>query len=117
MDKVDSFKNRLQQAIDDANLQQIEVSRLSGISKSLLNKYLKGISEAGNKKLYALANALNVSPVWLLGYDVPKNDLDKLKKDSSKIDKLTKFITNLSEEDFNKLIILLKTVFNYEDSS
>lgn len=74
MDLNSNFRVRLREAIDYSGLQQVEVAKLSGISKSLLNKYLKGISEAGNDKLLVLGKALNVSPVWLMGYDVPMRE-------------------------------------------
>mgnify|MGYP003298325557 CR=1 FL=1 len=71
MEKISTFKDRLHEAIVVSGLQQVVVAERAGISKSLLNKYLKGVSEAGNNKLYSLSQALNVSPVWLMGYDVP----------------------------------------------
>lgn len=89
MKKVTTFSSRLNEAILSSRLQQIEVANLSGISKSLLNKYLKGKSEAGNDKLYKLANALNVSPVWLMGYDVSMETEQEEIPDIYPIEKVT----------------------------
>ena len=79
MQIVDSFQNRLQTAMKIRNIKQVELVEKSKLDKTLLNKYLSGISNAGQKKLTALADALNVNEVWLMGYDVPMER--ELKKD------------------------------------
>lgn len=75
MKKIELFKNRLAQSIEESQLTQKEIAEKAGISTSLLNKYLKGVSEAGNHKLLLISNALNVNPVWLMGYDVDKYEI------------------------------------------
>lgn len=82
MEKISTFKDRLQIAISNSKLQQSEVAKYSGISRSLINKYLKGISEAGNDKLYALGKTLNVNPVWLMGFDVPVKESNSSNQDN-----------------------------------
>lgn len=74
MELVSNFKDRLNEAILESGLQQIQISSLTGISKSLLNKYIKGIAVAKTDKIQKLAYVLKVNPVWLLGYDVCKED-------------------------------------------
>lgn len=74
MKLISTFGERLNTAINESGLQQIQVAKLAGISKSLLNKYIKGIATAKNDKLYNLSLVLKVNPVWLLGYDVNKKD-------------------------------------------
>lgn len=69
--KVESFANRLKQAMNIANVKQIDLANRTNIDKSLINKYIKGVAEAGNDNLPLIAKALNVSEVWLMGYDVP----------------------------------------------
>lgn len=69
--KIDTFANRLQMALFLNNMKQADLVRKSGIDKTLLNKYIKGVSEASNEKLATLAENLNVNEMWLLGYDVP----------------------------------------------
>ena len=41
MNITDTFQTRLKQAMIKTGMRQIEVCRLTGISQSLLNKYLK----------------------------------------------------------------------------
>lgn len=83
--KQDSFSNRLKLAMQKNCFKQIDVVNRSEnkIDKSLLNKYLNGVSEAGNDKLSILADVLNVNEVWLMGYDVPMNQM-AFKEDKTK---------------------------------
>lgn len=71
MKPVDTFQNRLQKAITIKNTKPVELHEKTGISESLLSKYLSGNAVARQKKLALLADALNVNEVWLMGYDVP----------------------------------------------
>lgn len=68
---IDTFQNRLKKAMEFNNMKQVDLVEKTKLDKSLINKYLAGISKAGQKKLTILANALNVNEVWLMGYDVP----------------------------------------------
>lgn len=73
MELVAKFKDRLVEAMDYKGLRQVKISEETGISSSLLNKYVKGISKPESIKLGILAKSLGVSPVWLIGYDVSMN--------------------------------------------
>jgi len=82
--KQDSFANRLQKAMDKKGLKQIDIVNKTKIDKTLINKYLSGVSEAKQDNLELLANALDTNEVWLMGYDVPFEPLnindDNIKK-------------------------------------
>lgn len=84
--KIDSFANRLKQAMNNKRMKQIELANKTKIDKSLINKYIKGIAEAGNDNLPTIAEILGVSEVWLMGYDVP---IDFDKNISQSIEQLT----------------------------
>lgn len=71
MDKIDNFANRLKIAMDIREISQSELSTRSKIWKSAISAYLKGDYEAKQDKVDVLASVLNVSPLWLMGYDVP----------------------------------------------
>lgn len=71
MKPIDTFQNRLQQAINRINIKPVELHEKTNISESLLSKYLSGNAVARQRKLALIAEALNVNEVWLMGYDVP----------------------------------------------
>ena len=75
--KVDTFAHRLDIAMKENNVNQIELSEKTKmyskfISQSLINKYLKGKAFARQTNIYILSKILNVNESWLMGYDSPK---------------------------------------------
>lgn len=70
-DKKASFQSRLRAGLDAAGMTQSELSKQSGVSKSSISRYLSGAWEAKQDAVYLLAQALDVSEAWLMGYDVP----------------------------------------------
>lgn len=88
---IDSFSNRLNEAIRIRNIKPIELSEKTGIDKSKISSYMNGRYKAKQKGVYLLAKALNVSEAWLMGLDVPMNkDINIIKKKTVKIPVLGK---------------------------
>lgn len=80
MKPIDTFKNRLQKAMDFRNMKQVELVEKTGLDKTLINKYLAGVTNAKQDKLTILSEALNINEVWLMGYDIPMERNVKLDK-------------------------------------
>lgn len=80
MKTIDTFKNRLEKALFVRKMKPVELHNRTGISESLISKYLSGEAVARQKKLTLLASALDINEVWLLGYDVPMESENILKK-------------------------------------
>lgn len=85
---------RLQQWMDENNATQTDIldkcKRYSekygiDISKSLLSQYVSGKIEPGDKRLFILSKALDVSPVWLMGYDVPKEPEPDIQEEKNEL--------------------------------
>ena len=70
----ENFSIRLDKAMKLRNIKSVELHEKTGISESLLSKYLSGNALARQNKISALSKALDVSPAWLMGYDVPISD-------------------------------------------
>lgn len=69
--KPSNFSGRLKEALRITCMKQIELSRSTGIDKGTINNYLAGKYEPKQDRLEIIAKALDVDPVWLMGYDVP----------------------------------------------
>lgn len=85
-DKNTSY--RLKEIMNERNLKQVDILEKvqplckkynEKINKSHLSQWVSGTNEPNQRKLFILAEALNVSEVWLMGFDVPMNktDIDK----------------------------------------
>lgn len=77
-DLIDTFANRLRYAIMIKDIKPIELSKKTGISKTNISCYMSGKYEAKQDGVKSLADALNVNPVWLMGYNVPMDKNVKL---------------------------------------
>lgn len=88
---VEPCSVRIRKALSVRNMTQTELCEKAKISKSTLSEYLKGLYEPKQDKVFILSQALNVDPVWLMGYDVPmeKKEEPKIQKDSPDESKLT----------------------------
>lgn len=88
---VSTFKDRLREGINDADLTQSELARRSGIHRAIISDYVRGKYEAKQDKLYQLAKELNVSESWIMGYDVkkerrhPEEQVENTKKENGDI--------------------------------
>ncbi|ATH60417.1 transcriptional regulator [Staphylococcus nepalensis] len=81
---MNSFKDRLKFAMQNKNLNQSELSKLTGIGRNSISDYLKGKYEAKQDKIYILAKYLNVNEAWLMGYDVSKERVSDEQRDVTK---------------------------------
>lgn len=90
--------NRLDNALNSAGLRPVELSERSGVSQASISQYLSGTHTPSNESAGKMAKVLGVSPVWLMGFDVPKyldpspekaaHDLYDLAKDSALMEAL-----------------------------
>ena len=93
-ERVDSTSKRIRIAMQNTGKKQIDLVKETGIDKSRISNYLKGNYEPKQDAIYKLAKVLDVSEMWLWGYDVPmerpveqkENDeivdlIDRLQKD------------------------------------
>lgn len=76
--KTSTFSQRLREAMYIRRLNQTDLHLLTGIGKSSISTYLKGDYKAKQDKVDLLAKILDVSPAWLMGYDVPMESVRPL---------------------------------------
>ena len=65
---------RLASALADAGLKAQDLVERTGIPKASISHYLNGYYCPTSSKAEKMAKVLGVSPVWLMGFDVPKID-------------------------------------------
>jgi transcriptional regulator with XRE-family HTH domain len=72
MKRVASFSERLKEALHHSGKRQVDISIETGIDKGSISNYLNGRYEPKFLTAVKLAQALAVSEMWLMGFDVPK---------------------------------------------
>ena len=76
-DPIESCAKRIRKALSVRNMTQSELCRRTKIATSAMSEYIKGLYDPKQDKIYIMAQALNVDPVWLMGFDVPMEPDDK----------------------------------------
>lgn len=69
--RVATFSDRLKEGMNIRKMRSVDLARRSNLSESLISNYRSGRFEAAQVNLQKLAEALDVSIAWLMGYDVP----------------------------------------------
>lgn len=84
------IKDRLQEALSARNMTASELAVKSGINKGSISKYLKGTVTPKQTAIGCLASALDVSPAWLLGFDLTKDGKEPPAIDISRLSDINK---------------------------
>ena len=92
--RVALTKDRIREAMVDANKKQADLVRETGLNRGTISRYLSGEVEPRQDAAYKLALVLNVSETWLWGYDVPKERTDMQKRN----DDLVKIIAQMRKD-------------------
>lgn len=69
--RVSTTPERLRTAMRVKGKKQVDLIRATGINRGAMSSYLSGRYEPKQEAVYKLALALDVSEMWLWGYDVP----------------------------------------------
>lgn len=95
-------KNRIREALSIRNMKQVELAEKTGIAKGTINNWLNNRYQPKQKPLMKMAKVLDVSEMWLAGYDVPM----ERPQAQIKNDELAQLINNIRKnEDLKDLFI------------
>lgn len=63
---------RLRDAMAERNIIAQDLAERSGVSKASISQYINGSHKPSNVSAGKMAEVLEVSPLWLMGFDVPR---------------------------------------------
>ena len=72
MEKVETLGKRLQQLMEERDLNYDRLGRVLDMKPQTLNRYVLGQREPKARVATEMAMRLEVDPLWLQGYDVPR---------------------------------------------
>lgn len=88
-------KNRIKEALAIRNMKQIELAEKTGISRGTINNWISHRYQPKQTPLYKMAKVLEVSEMWLAGYDVPmERPIAQIKNDE-----LVQLINNIRKNE------------------
>ncbi len=96
---VATFEERLAYAMSLRGKRQIDLANHFGWSRSTVSQYCdpKISYKPKADRMYRIAEYLNVSPVWLMGYDVPMNGV-------SERDRLVEIVNDMDSRSVSALV-------------
>ena len=95
-------RNRVREALAIRNMKQVELCEKTGIKKSSVNNWLAQRWQPKQNALMKMAQVLDVSEMWLAGYDTPMERPIEQKKS----DELAQLIHSMrTDEDLKNLFI------------
>lgn len=100
-------QNRIEEALRMRGIKQVELVEKTGIDKASINSYCKQRWQPKQKNLTKIARVLNVSEIWLAGYDVP------MERPAAQVngDALVEVFNRIKkDEDFKDLIIKINSL-------
>lgn len=108
---MDNFekRNRIREALSIRDMKQVELAEKAGIAKGTINNWLNQRYQPKQKPLYKMAQVLDVSEMWLAGYDVPMERPEEQKKS----DELVQLITEIrKDKDLQRLFLSICNLTN-----
>ena len=88
-------RNRIAEALSIRGMKQIELAEKAGVSKSSLNHWTKQDWQPKQKALFKMARVLEVSEMWLAGYNTPM----ERPKTQLKMDELAQVINVIRKDE------------------
>lgn len=110
--RIATTSARLKEAMYAASKTPADLARETGLNKSTLSRYLSGAIEPKQNAIAKLASSLNVSEMWLWGYDVPMVKKETAPEDGLSESKrqLLALAENCTEEDAERLLKVMELV-------
>lgn len=78
--RISTTAERLREALTRSGKKQADLVRATGLDRGSVSSYLAGKYEPKQTAVYKMATFLDVSEMWLLGYDVPMERTAEQKK-------------------------------------
>ena len=109
---------RLREAMDAAKMKQADLARATGLSKGGISNYVMGRYEPKSDIISKLAIALKCSEMWLMGYDVPKERIQK-SPDEPKLtegeEMLLKLFRQIPEENRGMVLEMIRAAVRSQE--
>lgn len=104
------IKNRLSEALSLRSMRQVELADKTGLTQSQINSWKRNRWQPKQEALYKMAKVLDVSELWLAGYDVPMERPVEQKK----MDDLAEIIHKLRNN--NKYVDIMNYIIKLDDT-
>lgn len=116
---LERCSKRISKALLVRDMKQSELCEKTKIPKSAMSQYLSGAFEPKQDRLHIIAKALDVNPVWLMGYDVPMEREEKKSPEEPQLTEGEKMLLDLFRrvpEDQQQLVLqMIRAALNSQE--
>ncbi len=103
--KIDTFQNRLKEVMEDKQIESNKLSESTTIIKTLMLNLSSKKQKPSVEEVYLIANELGVNPLWLIGYNINKTEVEGTKGE------IISLLNKLNNEQLLKANEILKENF------
>ena len=104
--------NRISEALEMRGWKQVDLVERTGIAKSSINAWVKQNWQPRQKALMKMAQVLDVSEMWLAGYDAPIERAPEQKQ----ADALVELFNQLrSDAEFKELVFKIRSDAEFKE--
>ena len=118
-ERKSNCSERIATALAIRNMKQSELCEITKIPKSAISQYISGSFEPKQDRIYLIAQALDVSEAWLMGYDVPMDRGKKNSPDKVELTEGEKMLLDLFKrvpEDKQKMVLqMIRVALNSKE--
>lgn len=105
-------KNRIREALEMRGMKQIELAEKSGIRRGTISNWLNNKYQPKQPALAVMARILDVSELWLAGYDIPMERAPEQKQ----ADALVELFNQLrSDAEFKELVFKIRSDAEFKE--
>ena len=70
-ERIATFAERIKEYMNRYDVRPVDLANRFHVSRSTISQYMSGAVVPKRDRLVVIADALNIDPLWLMGYDVP----------------------------------------------
>ncbi|MDO4302103.1 MAG: helix-turn-helix transcriptional regulator [Clostridia bacterium] len=102
--------NQIRNIRTSLGISQEELAFKSGISAAHLGQIERGVKAPTITTISKIANALNITLPVLFSFDITNTP-----NNTSKLNKINTYLSNLSEDDLNDILKIIKAIINLKN--
>jgi transcriptional regulator with XRE-family HTH domain len=106
MEIVSGTGSRIKEAMNKRNIKASEICKATGISPSNMSHYISGSYSPKRRNIYLIAKFLQVSPVWLIGYDCPMETDESAPKGKKEL--IDYYLERMDDSQLEKTLNFIK---------
>ena len=70
-ERIATFADRIKEYMNTYDVKAVDLAKRFHLSRSTISQYVSGTVVPKRDRLVLIADALNIDPLWLMGYNVP----------------------------------------------